>query len=331
MTIAQPLGMHHVTAIATDPQRNVDFYREVLGLRLVKQTVNYDAPDTYHLYYGDEAGHPGTILTFFPWPHAPRGRRGTGQATTTAFSVPEGSLGYWQQRLRARGVEIIEQATRESDDVLALADPDGLRLELVAHPGDRRAGWPDGPVPVEHAVRGLFGVVLTEGAMEGTDAMLRERLGFQVVEEAGGRTRYGVGDAAPGRVVDVVADPRGQQGLTAAGTVHHIAWRAPDRDIQRAWREALVEAGVTVTPIIDRQYFESIYFREPGGVLLEIATDPPGFTRDEPLLELGRRLRLPPWLEPRREAIEALLPPLKLGELGDDAGDSPAGETDFTQ
>jgi glyoxalase family protein len=331
MTIAQPLGMHHVTAIATDPQRNVDFYREVLGLRLVKQTVNYDAPDTYHLYYGDEAGHPGTILTFFPWPHAPRGRRGTGQATTTAFSVPEGSLGYWQQRLRARGVEIIEQATRESDDVLALADPDGLRLELVAHPGDRRAGWPDGPVPVEHAVRGLFGVVLTEGAMEGTDAMLRERLGFQVVEEVGGRTRYGVGDAAPGRVVDVVADPRGQQGLTAAGTVHHIAWRAPDRDIQRAWREALVEAGVTVTPIIDRQYFESIYFREPGGVLLEIATDPPGFTRDEPLLELGRRLRLPPWLEPRREAIEALLPPLKLGELGDDAGDSPAGETDFTQ
>jgi glyoxalase family protein len=331
MTIAQPLGMHHVTAIATDPQRNVDFYREVLGLRLVKQTVNYDAPDTYHLYYGDEAGHPGTILTFFPWPHAPRGRRGTGQATTTAFSVPEGSLGYWQQRLRARGVEIIEQATRESDDVLALADPDGLRLELVAHPGDRRAGWPDGPVPVEHAVRGLFGVVLTEGAMEGTDAMLRERLGFQVVEEVGGRTRYGVGDAAPGRVVDVVADPRGQQSLTAAGTVHHIAWRAPDRDIQRAWREALVEAGVTVTPIIDRQYFESIYFREPGGVLLEIATDPPGFTRDEPLLELGRRLRLPPWLEPRREAIEALLPPLKLGELGDDAGDSPAGETDFTQ
>jgi glyoxalase family protein len=331
MTTAQPLGMHHVTAIATDPQRNVDFYREVLGLRLVKQTVNYDAPDTYHLYYGDEAGHPGTILTFFPWPHAPRGRRGTGQATTTAFSVPEGSLGYWQQRLRARGVEIIEQATRESDDVLALADPDGLRLELVAHPGDRRAGWPDGPVPVEHAVRGLFGVVLTEGAMEGTDAMLRERLGFQVVEEVGGRTRYGVGDAAPGRVVDVVADPRGQQGLTAAGTVHHIAWRAPDRDIQRAWREALVEAGVTVTPIIDRQYFESIYFREPGGVLLEIATDPPGFTRDEPLLELGRRLRLPPWLEPRREAIEALLPPLKLGELGDDAGDSPAGETDFTQ
>jgi glyoxalase family protein len=174
-------------------------------------------------------------------------------------------------------------------------------------------------------------VVLTEGAMEGTDAMLRERLGFQVVEEVGGRTRYGVGDAAPGRVVDVVADPRGQQGLTAAGTVHHIAWRAPDRDIQRAWREALVEAGVTVTPIIDRQYFESIYFREPGGVLLEIATDPPGFTRDEPLLELGRRLRLPPWLEPRREAIEALLPPLKLAELGDDAGDSPAGETDFTQ
>lgn len=322
MSATQPLGMHHVTAIATDPQRNVDFYREVLGLRLVKQTVNFDAPDTYHLYYGDEAGHPGTILTFFPWPDAPAGRHGTGQATTTAFSVPEGSLGYWEQRLRARGVAILEQTTRESDDVLALADPDGLRLELVAHPGEERAGWADGPVPVEHAVRGLFGVTLSESALEPSDGMLRERLGFHVVEEAGARTRYGVGEGGPGRVVDVVADPRGRHGLVAAGTVHHIAWRAPDRDTQRRWREELVAADVDVTPIIDRQYFESIYFREPGGVLLEIATDPPGFTRDEPLLALGRALKLPPWLEPRREAIEAALPPLKLADLAREAGEA---------
>lgn len=322
----QPLGIHHVTAIATAPQRNADFYREVLGLRLVKQTVNFDAPDTYHLYYGDEAGHPGTILTFFPWPHAPFGRHGAGQATTTAFSVPEGSLGYWEQRLQERGVEILEQTTRASDEVLALADPDGLRLELVAHPGDERAGWADGPVPRHAAVRGLFGIALTQSALEPSDAMLRERLGFRVAEEAPGRVRYAVGEGGAGRVVDVHIEPHSEQGLVAAGTVHHVAWRAPDRDTQRAWRASLVEAGVHVTPIIDRQYFESIYFREPGGVLLEIATDPPGFTRDEPLLELGRRLRLPPWLEPRREAIEAALPPLKLDEDGDErpdrAGDS---------
>lgn len=324
-----PLGIHHVTAIATDPQRNADFYREVLGLRLVKQTVNFDAPDTYHLYYGDEAGHPGTILTFFPWPHAPFGQHGAGQATTTAFSVPEGSLGYWEQRLRERGVEILEQTTRASDEVLALADPDGLRLELVAHPGDERAGWADGPVPSQFAVRGLFGITLTQTALEPSDAMLRERLGFHVAEEAAGRVRYAVGDGGAGRVVDVHVEPGSEQGLVAAGTVHHVAWRAPDRDTQRAWRASLVESGVQVTPIIDRQYFESIYFREPGGVLLEIATDPPGFTRDEPLLELGCRLRLPPWLEPRREEIEAALPPLKLDEPGEDrAADPRAGGTD---
>lgn len=321
----QPLGIHHVTAIAADPQRNADFYREVLGLRLVKQTVNFDAPDTYHLYYGDDAGHPGTILTFFPWPHAPVGRRGAGQATTTAFSVPEGSLGYWEQRLRERGVEVIEQTTRASDDVLALADPDGLRLELVAHPGDERPGWADGPVPAWAAVRGLFGITLTESALEPSDAMLRERLGFHVAEEAAGRVRYAVGEGGAGRVVDVLVEPHREQGLVAAGTVHHVAWRAPDRDTQRTWRASLVEAGVNVTPIIDRQYFESIYFREPGGVLLEIATDPPGFTRDEPLLELGRRLRLPPWLEPRREEIEAALPPLKLDDAGGDQPGPAAG------
>jgi glyoxalase family protein len=307
-----PHGLHHVTAIASDPQRNVDFYTTVLGLRLVKQTVNFDAPDTYHLYYGDTAGRPSTILTFFPWRGVPPGRQGVGLTTATAFSVPPESLGWWQRRLRELQVDADDPAARDGEEVLTLRDPDGLVLDLVAAPGDARSGW-DGAasVPAEHAVRGLHSVTLSEGALDPTAQMLGGMLGMQVAGEAGDRARFGMADGGAGAMVDVAA-AAGGRGLQAGGTVHHIAFRAPDRETQARWRRELVDAGVDVTEIIDRQYFTSIYFHEPGGVLFEIATDAPGFDIDEPLLELGRRLKLPPWLEPDREQIAAALPPLRL-------------------
>jgi glyoxalase family protein len=307
-----PTGLHHVTAIATDPQRNLDFYHHVLGLRLVKQTVNFDAPDVYHLYYGNQEGTPGTVLTFFPWPDAPRGRRGAGQTTTVSFSVPEGSLGWWRDHLARSGVEASPASSRFEEESLTLRDPDGLALELVAHERAPHEPWEDGPVPAEHGLRGFHSVTLTESDLDRTGGMLLDTLGFDVGHQDRDRARFHVAGGAPGEIVNVVADPHGPAGLVAAGTVHHIAWRAPDDESQARWRGEIVESGVGVTDIIDRRYFHSIYFREPGGVLFEIATDPPGFTIDEPLLELGRRLRLPPWLEPQREQIQRHLPALKL-------------------
>ena len=315
----EPLGIHHVTAVASDPQRNVDFYLQVLGMRLVKQTVNFDAPDTYHLYYGDEQGTPGSVLTFFPWPGAPRGRQGAGQATVVSCSIPEGSLGYWKQRLESLGVEVREAISRLDEDAISFRDPDGLVIELVAHENPpAMTPWEGSAVPAEHQVRGFYGVTMTETSHDRTAAMLTDTLGFRLVGEGGDRYRFEVSEGGPGRQVDVVADPQAPQGLVAAGTVHHVAWRAPDDDTQAAWRGQLAGTGLDVTPIIDRNYFHSIYFREPGGVLLEVATDPPGFTIDEPLLELGRRLQLPPWMEPNREQIEAALPGLKLPDEPDD-------------
>ncbi len=321
MTQPNPQGLHHVTAIAGDPQRNLDFYHGVLGLRLVKQTVNFDAPDTYHLYFGDEVGSPGSIMTFFPAPGAPSGRHGAGQATTTGFSVPSTALGWWDERLRRLGVEVLAREERGDEDVLALSDPDGLRLELVADArGDTRTPWEAGPVPAEVAIRGLSHVTLTEHHRDRTAAHLTEQLGFRVDAEHGHRTRFVTGQGAVGQRVDVLARPDAPRGLVAAGTVHHIAWRAPERATQERWRAALAESGVDLTPIVDRQYFTSIYFREPGGVLFEIATDTPGFATDEVVAELGRELRLPPWLEPQRERIAASLPALALpGDPGDHA------------
>ena len=317
MTDIAPHGLHHVTAIASDPQRNVDFYTRVLGLRLVKQTVNFDATDTYHLYYGDETGRPSSLLTFFPWPRVPAGRLGTGLTTATAFSIPPESLGWWQQRLKELDVEADRPGSRDSEEVLSFRDPDGMVIDLVASPGDTRSGW-DGAasVPAEHAVRGLHSVTMSERLLDPTAHMLGDVLGMIVDAEAGGRVRFAMADGGAGAVVDVAAGERAR-GLQAGGTVHHIAFRAPDQPTQERWRQELVEAGAHVTAIIDRQYFTSIYFREPGGVLLEIATDQPGFTIDEPLLELGRTLKLPPWLEPNREQIQASLPPLSLPPLRD--------------
>ncbi|MFG1639085.1 ring-cleaving dioxygenase [Amycolatopsis sp. NPDC049252] len=306
-------GLHHVTAIGGDPQRNADFYLRTLGLRLVKTTVNFDDPGTYHLYYGDSSGKPGSLMTFFPWPDAPSGRHGTGQATTTSFSVPESSIGWWKQHLDTQKIETGQVRNADDEDTLTFRDPDGLQLALVAHPqGDPRDPWDTELVPAEHAVRGLHSVTLSVNQEDATAGMLTDGLGLSFATQESNRLRFAAGDGGPGALVDVLVTPDAPRGLVAAGTVHHVAWRAPDEETQKTWRAELVDKGVNVTSILDRQYFRSIYFREPGGTLLEVATDEPGFAIDEPLLELGRALKLPPWLEPRREEIQHMLPKLNL-------------------
>jgi catechol 2,3-dioxygenase-like lactoylglutathione lyase family enzyme len=305
-------GIHHVTAIAGDPQRNIDFYTGVLGMRMVKRTVNFDDPETYHFYYGDEQGRPGTILTFFPWPGAGRGRRGSGQASVVAFSIPSGSLPYWTERLWTGNVALDGSGERFGDKLIGFRDPDGLRLELVEGE-DRRTPWSGGPAPVEYAVRGFHSVTLSVEGYERTAGVL-DRLGFRKAQEKGNRFRYETGGGGPGALVDVECVPDLPPGRVAVGSVHHVAWRAVDDREQQTWREVVARAGLNVTPIIDRKYFRSIYFREPGGVLFEIATDAPGFAVDEPVEALGSELVLPPWLEPTRKELELRLPPVRLPE-----------------
>jgi len=312
----QILGIHHVTAIAGDPQRNLDFYTGLLGLRLVKLTVNYDDPGTYHLYYGDATGRPGTILTFFTWPDAPRGRLGTGQTAATALAIPRASLGYWVERLVQHGVAHEGPTVRFGtldEETISFRDPDGLALELVAAPrAEERPGWEGGSVPAEHAIRGVHGVTLWEERPERTAALLTETLGFRRVAEEGGLVRYAAGAGGPGTFVDVRDAGNPRRGSVAVGTVHHVAYRTPTDEGQRAWLADLAGHGAHVSPIMDRQYFHSIYFREPGGVLFEIATDLPGFATDEPTERLGTGLRLPAWLESHRAELEAALPPARL-------------------
>lgn len=306
-------GIHHVTAIAGEPQANIDFYAGILGLRLVKLTVNFDDPGTYHLYYGDGQGHPGTILTFFPWPGAPRGRIGTGQATVTAFAVPHGALDYWQKRLREHHIECRQPQAALEEPVLAFADPDGLQLELVSVPDaspDR--SWDGGPVPVEFGIRGFHHVTLCEEGYERTAVLLTEIMGFRLIHSHDNRFRYAVAEAGTGTIVDLICAPAGKTGRVAVGTVHHVAWRTPTDAQQLQWRTTLSSRMFNVTPVIDRKYFHSIYFREPGGVLFEIATDPPGFAIDEPADQLGSHLVLPAWLEPSRAELERILPRVRL-------------------
>lgn len=307
------LGIHHVTSIAGDPQRNLDFCVGLLGLRLVKVTVNFDLPETYHLYYGDGVGSPGTILTIFPWPSAARRQAGNGQITVTAFSIPSRSVGYWAERLQRHGVLVEGPLRRFDEEVIAFSDHDGLRYEMVA--ADRvpdRVAWAEGPVPPAHAIRGFFGVTLSEAELGHTASLLTGPLGFRAAAEEGNRVRYMVGEGLDRATVDLLINPDGPRGLEGVGTVHHVAWRTPNDAEQLAWRERVSDSGFDVTPVRDRQYFRSIYFREPGGVLFEIATDPPGFAVDEPVEALGTHLKLPPWLEPRRAAIEAALPSLEM-------------------
>jgi glyoxalase family protein len=307
----QLLGLHHITAIAADPRRNVDFYTRVLGLRFVKKSVNQDDPGTYHLYYGDNVGSPGSALTFFPWAGVRRGRPGTGQAFATGFSVPAASLAFWQDRLAQLKVETTPVETRFDDRVLAFPDPDGLGLELVftAEP-DARAPAPSKEIPAEHAIRGFHSSTLALPAPAATIALLTDTMGYRVALQAGPRTRYTVGAGGPGSYVDIFSDPGVPRGLNGAGTIHHIAFRVADDAAQKAAHAQLQSRGLNVSPIIDRAYFKSIYYREPNGVLFEIATDQPGFTVDEPVETLGSRLSLPPRLEPQRAEIEAALPAL---------------------
>lgn len=315
------VGLHHVTAIASDPQRNLDFYTEVLGLRFVKRTVNFDDPGTYHFYFGDDAGSPGTILTFFPWPHARRGTAGAGEVSHTAFSVPVGSLDFWEQRLRAHNVPVERTGTRfsGSEEVLTFADPDGMKLELVAHAGVPSITAPRyADVPTEHALRGFFGVTMLHVELAPSQKAL-ELLGFKKVVEDGNRVRF----ASPagkelGNHIDLVIDADAKYGRPGAGTVHHIAFRAKDDAAQLAWREEIA-TQLAVTTVQDRTYFHSIYFREPGGVLYELATDAPGFAFDEPIETLGEALRIPEWLEPHRARIEATLTPIVLHQSSQSA------------
>ena len=305
-------GAHHVTAIAGDPQQNVDFYAGILGLRLVKKTVNFDDPSSYHLYYGDAGANPGTIMTFFSWPGAPRGRSGAGQIGATSFAVPEDSLGYWTQRLVEHGVRFEAPTRRFDETVLAFEDPDGLAIEIVARPGleGTSSSWAGGTVPGEHAIRKISGVTLLEAAPDRTENLLTSFPGFEKVGEEDGRVRYATMGGES--FADVVGVPEGARGQTAVGTTHHVAWRAPDDETEEAWRGEAEARGLDVTPVLDRQYFHSIYFREPGGVLFEIATDAPGFAVDEDPDHLGEELKLPPWLERHRDKIAADLPPVRL-------------------
>src|SRR5262245_4637612 len=329
-------GIHHVTAITSDPQRNIDFYTGILGLRFVKLTVNQDDPTSYHLYYGDELGRPGTILTFFHWPNIPRGHRGTSQVVATAFLVPEGSINYWMNRLMKNQIEFHGPFTRFDDEqVLSLHDPDGLELEIVApRSADDRSSniWKEGPVPIQHAVRGFYSVTLSEEGYERTASVLTNELGFVPTRQDGSRFRYEIPTAKSSssakadaeeaglkggaKIVDVLCLPYTQQGVIGIGSVHHVAYRTPTDAQQQAVRRKLVRARLNATPVIDRFYFHSVYFREPGGVLFEIATNPPGFTVDEKDDELGTHLVLPPWLESVRGDLEKILPPIVHPEKG---------------
>ncbi len=321
-------GIHHVTAIAADPQENLDFYSGVLGLRLVKKTVNYDDPGTYHLYYGDAEGSPGSILTFFIWSSTkrgtgageastvPRGRPGVGQPTAISFSAPAGSLVFWRDRLASSGIETKHLKRRFDEEVLAVRDPDGIELELVGledggDAGAARAVWAADGIPAEHALRGLHSVLLSEEGYERTAALMIDLLGFRFVAERQNIYRYEAGEGGPGTFVDVACLPTGYPGTMGVGAIHHVAWRAAADAGQLALRERLVRGGVNVTPVIDRTYFHSIYFREPGNVLFEVATDPPGFSVDEPPDRLGGGLMLPAWLERYRERIERVLPAVR--------------------
>jgi predicted esterase/catechol 2,3-dioxygenase-like lactoylglutathione lyase family enzyme len=312
-------GIHHVTVIASDPQRNLDFYAGVLGLRFVKRTVNFDDPQTYHFYYGDDVGSPGSIMTFFPWPGARRGRQGTGQVAVTSFAVLPTALGFWIERLLRHGVKYEGPTKRgpsgsESEQVIAFKDHDGLMLEIVAHAGaEARSAWGNAPgISRENAIHGFHAVTLWVGDGESTEKVLVDTLGFRPLREQRGTRRFESGDGGPGTFVDVRSIGGFVQGAGGAGTVHHVAWSVADDETQLAVRERVANAGLHPTPVIDRNYFHSVYFREPGGVLYELATNPPGFAIDEPVEALGERLMLPAQYEQHRSEIEASLPRIHL-------------------
>jgi glyoxalase family protein len=303
-------SLHHVTATVDDARDDLGFYRDLLGLRLVKRTVNFDNHHVYHFYYGDERGTPGTIWTTFPYKgHGVRpGRVGSGQIAVTSFSIPGNALSFWQERLRAKGVHAEHAGSVFGEERLAFSDPSGLEIELIAGDRDLREPWAGGGVSLDAAIRGLHGVTLLLGRPDATVKLMTELLGFELVAQIPGRLRLAVRGDQPGKLVDIVHGTGAEAGVNGLGTVHHVAMAIDGDEAQRALREVLIGYGLRVTEVLDRQYFRSIYFREPGGVLFEVATMQPGFAVDEPLDALGTSLKLPSWEEPNRQMIEAGLP-----------------------
>lgn len=308
-------GIHHITAISGDAQKNFDFYTDVLGLRFIKKTINFDDPHTYHFYFGNYNGNPGTILTFFPWgEHGVKGTKGAGQISTISFSVLSSALPYWQERLKNNGVIYTEPFKRFEDDVILLYDHDGFELEIIGSPHEKREGWSNGDIPEEHSIRGFHSALFTEENKHATEELLVKHLGFRMIKKEERRTRYESGTGGPGSYVDILELPDANRGRMGKGIVHHIAYRIKDDESQIELRTYLMRHGYAVSDVRDRNYFHSIYFYEPGGILFEGATDPPGFTIDESLEELGTHLKLPEWYEKDRDEIELALPKLVIKE-----------------
>ncbi len=305
-------GLHHITALASDAQKNCDFYSGILGLRMVKKTINFDAPEVYHLYYGNENGTPGTIMTFFPYTGISKGRKGKGQLTVTSFSASEEALDYWIKRLDKFRIKYEAPQKRFEDELYVyLEDNDGLGIELVFNKRDARKGFTYGNIPSEYAIKGFYGITLSVEGYEKTARLLTAQMDHEWIAEKGNRFRYSA-SGKPGGYVDILCSPDAIQGLPGAGTIHHVAFATANDTTQLEAREKLLKAGFNVTPVIDREYFHSIYYREPGGILFEIATIPPGFTVDEELAHLGESLKLPSWEERHRQIIEKKLPPIQF-------------------
>jgi glyoxalase family protein len=309
-------GLHHVTAIASDPQRNMDFYRNVLGQRLVKRTVNFDAPDTYHFYFADEIGNPGSVLTFFAWPGVRRGGRGNGETNSVAYNVPVGSLTFWQERLKQNSITPKPLETRFGENVLTFTDPDGMEVELIETANLPRINfWQEGPIPKEYALHGFHSVTLWLDDIKPTAELLTAQMGYQAAGQEENRHRFTGDPGALGHTIDLVERPGAAQAIFGVGSVHHIAFRVPSDAEQLQYQSIILNAGFNVTQVMDRSYFHSIYFREHGGVLFELATDTPGFATDEPVNALGEALRLPEWLEINRAEIERSLVPIELKSI----------------
>ncbi len=304
-------GIHHITAIAGEAQRNYDFYSKILGLRLVKKTVNFDDPGTYHFYYGNETGTPGTILTFFPWTHVKRGATGTGMATEIGYSVPAGSLDFWSKRFEEKKIKFDQPLERFSELVLPFQDPDGLKLNfIVPTKEDTRTAWETSDIKSGTATKGFHSITLTLRDMKPTAEILTDIFGYKLLKQERNFYRFVTDAIENAAIVDIIEEPNGKPGIVAGGTNHHVAFRVKNEEVLMAFREKVAARGLNITPKIDRNYFFSLYFREPGGVLFEIATDNPGFDVDEAVNELGSHLKLPPQYEPQRSRIEGILPVL---------------------
>jgi len=308
-------GIHHITAMVNDAQRNIDFYAGVLGLRLVKKTINFDRPEVYHLYFGNDSGQPGTVITFFPWPKQSKGRIGTGQVGVTSYIIPVGSMRFWEKRLKKFGIKFFS-FERFGEKYLALQDPDGLEIELVERKEGPVNSWSLGDIKPDTAIKGFGGATLISAKPNQTADVLETILGLECLGQEEGFLRF-KSEATLGNIIDIKLTPS-VRGLMGAGAVHHIAWRAKDEEEHLQWRTILQEKGYYPTEILDRNYFKALYFHEKGGILFEIATDSPGFAVDEPMNELGQKLMLPSWFESKREELEKTLPSVEVRVLEGD-------------